>query len=448
MSILIRNGTIVTMEKDEVIKDGGIYIEGDRIVDIGPSQEVARNHNAEHVVDATSKLILPGFIDAHNHTDGDSLFRGGFFDTNLEGYLTQHKWPSLRAMSPEDFHAGALLGYANAIRSGTTVVADNYYGPRGVDTDGVPKAAAEIGIRSILCRGYHDYPHGIPEDFIEDPAEAAKEYGRLFERWDNKAEGRIRVWVSPVNLPYNTGESVIRLHELAVKHHSGVHTHVSENTWGVEAVRSRFGKDYMEAFQEMGVLGSNFVAAHGVLLSDREIELVSGAGATVVHNPASNMIFGFGVSPVPKMIAAGVNVALGTDSFLDMVAAMKLATSMHKVVSRDPLAITAREVLRMATINGARAYGLENELGSLRVGKKADVVIVNLQELYAVPVFDPIATLVYFLNGSDVETVIIDGKFVMREGVIQTVDAKTIMTKAQQAAEEVSSRMHSSASNR
>jgi 5-methylthioadenosine/S-adenosylhomocysteine deaminase len=442
MSILIKNGYIVTVDEGKIYRDGAIAIEDDRIVAVGPTDEVTRKYRGEHVLDARGHIVLPGFVNAHNHSDGDALSRGYGLDALAAlDYFIQFKWPRLIGMTEKDYYLGSLLCYTEMVRTGTTFMADNYYAPKGVNSDGVPKAAEEVGIRSVLVRGYHDHQMFMPAEFMERGDELVKEYESLYQRWDNKAEGRIRVWIGPVNLLYNTPESITKLHEVAQKHNSGLHSHVAEDKKGTQLIKERFGKGYLEVFSELGVMDNKFQAAHSIYLNDREMELLKIHGSTAVHNPAGNMMNSAGIAPVVKMRKMGVRVALGSDTKMDMMAAMKFAACLHKIANMDPTALKASDAVEMATIEGARAYGVDDQLGSLKIGKKADVVTLNLRKPYSMPVKDPIQNMVYFLNGGDVENVIIDGKIIVDHGKVVTVDEEQVMSRAQEAFENLTARM-------
>jgi 5-methylthioadenosine/S-adenosylhomocysteine deaminase len=444
LSILIKNGIIVTVnENDQIIKNGALYVENDRIVDLGRTRDITKKHRADKVIDARKKLVMPGLINAHTHMV-DSLARGLGADMALLDWLKDFLWPFFAEVTEDDAYAGALLGCLEAIKSGCTFVAENYYPPRERkhNIDRIAEAIDESGIRGTLIRGYHDRKGMVPEVFIEDDDEVVREYDRLIRTWHKKANGRIMTWVSPVNLPFSSLESIVKLHELAEKYEVGLHTHLSESKGEVELIRKEYGKDYVEVFNDLGVLGPKFQGAHAVWVSDKEIALLAKTNSRVIHNPTSNMYLASGTAPVPQMLKAGVTVALGTDgpccnNNLDMIQTLKFAALIHKSNSLIPTVITANEVVRMATIEGARSFGLENEIGSLEVGKKADITIIDLWRPHILPVFDPIATLVYSANGGDVDTVIVDGKIVMEDREVKTIDEQLTLKKAKEAAEDL-----------
>ncbi len=438
MSILIRNGTVVTMEH-EVITDGAIFIVDDRVVEVGRTDVVVKKYKtADEVIDARGKLVLPGFINAHDHTDGDRLMRGFGIDVMVAvEYFRKYKWPMLMEMKDEDFYRGALVGYIENIKSGVTLVADNYYTVRGGLADGVPEAAQKVGIRSVLVRGYHDLAGRIPDEFIESTDSLPKTYSDLFRKWHNSVGGMIKVWIGPVNLLYCTAKSVTELNDLAKQYGSGLHSHVAEDRLGAKEIKERFGKGYIESLYEMGVLGPRFQAAHCIWVSEEEISLLHKTRTTVVHNPVGNMMLCAGVAPVTKMRDFGVNVALGGDTKSDIISSMRFAACLQKISAMNPTVITAYQALEMATINGAKAYGLENEVGTIKAGKKADITIVDMKQPHLSPVKDPIIALVYFANSSDVDTVIINGKIVMKNRRLLTVDEEQAIVKAEESAQRI-----------
>jgi 5-methylthioadenosine/S-adenosylhomocysteine deaminase len=432
-SILIKHGYIVTMENDEVIKDGSIYLEDGVISSIGRTDEMV-SCRAEHTIDASNKIVVPGIINAHDHTS-DSFFSSSHLDAtgfnSLIEYLKGFKWPIVLKMTQGDYHLSGLLGYLQNLRSGVTTVVDNYYGPKGMNTDGVAEAAVASGLRSVLVKGYHDYRYIMPEEFFESTDDIPRIYRDFYRRWQGAAEGRIGVAVGPLNLLYNTKESIRESVQLSEELDIPLHTHVAQAKRMVDIIRERHGKGYIELFHELGALSSRFQAAHCVWLTDNEIQLLSKAKSTVIHNPTSNSVITDGVAPVSVLLKEGVNVALGTDTYLDMLSAMRFAICLQKVTTMNPDSLNAKTVLKMATIDGARGLGLEKEIGSLRVGKKADVTVVNLKRTNVTPVYNPVVSLVYFSQPRDVETVIVNGRILMDEGEIKSVDEEEILEQSQ-----------------
>jgi 5-methylthioadenosine/S-adenosylhomocysteine deaminase len=332
-----------------------------------------------------------------------------------------------------------LLSFLENLRLGNTLVVDNFYAPgaRKGNADQVARAAEQAGIRAVLARCYVSRVGRLPVEFVESSDQVVQEYERLIHTWHNRANGRLQVWTAPVTLPSCTSESIVRVHELAEHFGVGMHTHCAETLESVEMVRKQYGKSFVQVFHELGVLGPAFHSVHSVWLSDSELRLLRDAGAQVVHNPVANMLLAEGIAPVPKMRRLGIGVALGTDApnnSQDMVQSMKAAVLLQRVASLDAGALSAQDVLRMATIDGARALGMESELGSLEAGKKADIVLVDIHKLHTTPRHDPVSTLVYSCTGGDVDTVFVDGKVLVEQGRLVSHDEQQVLEKAQQVA--------------
>ncbi|HHY37682.1 MAG TPA: amidohydrolase [Clostridia bacterium] len=449
--IIIEHGTAITMNSNnDVIDDSRIVIEDDRIVSIGACSEPVGNalpaEELEHAktLNARGKLIIPGLINAHTHNIY-YLMRGLGMEFELLGWLKKAMWPCLSEMNAEEAYIGALLGYAENIKNGNTSVMDNFYMSRRnkANADSIAEAACKSGLRVGLVRGCHDVQGMIPLEFIEPPEEAAEEYERLIATWHGKNDGKISVWLSPVNLLYSSEKAIETLKSLMDKHLVGLHTHVAEAKREVEMIEERFGMGYIEVLDRFGIVGSKFHAAHAVWLSDREIDILAERGATVIHNPASNMLLASGIAPVSKMIARGVNVALGTDSpnnSQDMIESMKLAMLLQRVGLLDPQAMSPSTVLKMATRAGAQALGLEGSLGSIEPGKLADIVIINSDVIHNLPVYDHVTNLVLSGKCSDVETVIIGGEVVMENRVLKTIDEAGLIKEVKRVARDLSAR--------
>lgn len=448
LSILIKNGTILTMnKKGEVIKNGALYIEDGLIRDVGLTSTVVKEHRADVVINAKGKLVMPGFVNAHSHSVA-SLVRGLGADLNLFDWMQKLKLPYYTEMNEEEAYWGALLSYLENIKNGCTCIVDHYYPSRmnRGNIDSLARAAKKSGIRAAIVRTYHEEGERIPEVFIESREEILKEYRRIINEWNGKANGRIMTWLGPDNLLFSTPETIREVHKLASANGVGIHCHLSETVEMDKMIRKKFGKGSIEVFYDLGVLCPKFQAAHVVIISDREIKLMARTGASAVNNIVTNTFLADGVSPVPKMLGAGVNVALGTDATgtygtQDMFLSMKFAAAIHKLSSMDPSAITAKDVLSMATWNGAKALGLQNEMGSIEQGKKADVILVDLQNLHFTPFHDLTAGLVYLGRSDDVDTVIVDGKVLMKGRKIVGIDEEVVKEKAQRASEDLVNRI-------
>ena len=444
-TLLIENGTILTVDDgNTVIEDGALFVEGDTIKDIGSSPELRGKYAPRKTIDARGNLVIPGLINAHSH-GLYYLTRGLGMDGSLLDWIREYIGPFFMEMSEEEAYIGAVLSFLENISMGNTLVVDNFYapGPKRYIADKVAEAAERVGIRVVLARCYVDRQGRLPAPFVEGCEDVLREYERLIERWHNQAGGRLQVWVAPITLPSCTLDSLVRVHELAEHYGVGIHTHCAETQESVQMVRNQHGKGFVDVFDGLGVLGPNFHSVHSVWLSEAELRLLRDTDSRVIHNPVANMLLAEGIAPVPKMRRLGITVALGTDSpnnSQDMIQIMKSTALLHRVASLDAVALSARDVLRMATIDGARALGMEDELGSLEVGKKADIVIVDTHKLHSVPVFDPVSTLVYSSSGRDVDTVIVAGKVLLEHGDLISWDVPEILDAAQRAAVELKAR--------
>jgi 5-methylthioadenosine/S-adenosylhomocysteine deaminase len=438
--MLIRGGTVITMdERRRIIPDGAVLVRSDRIADVGESGVLCKKYPDEEVVDADGKLVLPGLINAHTHTLY-YLSRGLGMDGSLLTWLRRYIVPFFCEMSEDDAYTGALAGYLENLVMGNTLVVDNFYAPgerKKAIADSVARAARDAGIRAVLARCYADKARRLPEAFVESIDEVAGEYERLIDSWHDHGNGRIKVWIAPITLPSCSGESFVELSGLAAARGIGVHTHCAETQESLEMVRAEYGKGFVEVFSDLGVLGPKFHAVHSVWVSEAELRLLRDTRTRVIHNPVANMVLAEGVAPIPELRRMGVCVGLGTDSpnnSQDLLRTMKAAVMLHRVDTERVEAMTSLEVLEMATIEGARALGMETDLGSIEAGKKADIVLVNTWRFHSIPNHDPVASLVYSSSGSDVDTVIVDGKVLVQGGQLLFWDRREVLEGVQDAA--------------
>ncbi|MEW6592822.1 MAG: amidohydrolase family protein [Candidatus Hadarchaeota archaeon] len=423
--MIIKGGHVLTMNsRRRLIKGGSVVINGGRISSVG--EEI--KEKADTVIDARGKVVLPGLINCHTHL-AMTLLRGVADDMELMPWLETKIWPLEKNLTAARVHAGALLGCLEMIKSGTTCFADNYF-----FMDEVAKAVEQSGIRG-------DLSYGIIE--LGDPKKRESELKigeKLVKDWQGKADGRILTMFGP-HAPYTCSpECLVNVKELAKKHKVGIHIHVAESQDETKQITEKYGKRPVEHLDSIGFLGPEVLAAHCVWLDEKEIKILHDRGVKPVHNPVSNMKIGCGVSPVPEMLNVGIPVALGTDgaasnNSLDMINEMKFAALLNKVHKLAPTVMPAYSVLEMATINGAKALGLEKEIGTIEVGKKADIIIVDLHRPHLTPVHNVIPHLVYSAVGGDVDTTIVDGKILMKGRKVQTLDEERVMEKAQEASD-------------
>jgi 5-methylthioadenosine/S-adenosylhomocysteine deaminase len=440
---LVTHGTVVTVNpRREIISDGAILVVDGRIARIGSAAEMA-DTSAETVVDASGQVVMPGLINAHTHT-AYYIMRGLGMDRILLDWLQETVWPWLTAMDEEDVYIASMLGYVECLRSGTTSLIDNQNYPtyHNHHYDAAARAAARSGLRVTFACGFSDIRFVSPPDFIDVPERIEAECRRMIRTWHG--QGRLAVVISPINLLYCSEESIRRALKVMRDTGVGMHTHVAESKQEYQAMVERLGKGYLEAFHDMGAMSDRFQSVHSVWISDHEIELLAQAHATVVYNPTANMLLASGIAPITKLQAAGVNVALGTDNpnnSNDMLEAMKFAGLLQKVGTLEPLATPAPDVLEMATINGARALHLADRIGSLEVGKQADLILVDMRRLHNTPMHDPVAALVYSASGSDVTYVMVDGEILLREGQVTFLDEGDLIADGQRRADACAERV-------
>lgn len=437
--ILIRGGTIVTMNgRREVIEEGSIAITGNEIEAVGKTSDVKKEHgDADKEIDAKGKYIFPGLVDTHTHLF-QSLLKGLGDDKDLKNWFLQMTAPAAVELTQDDCYAAAMLGCIEAVKSGTTCVLDFMYPhPRPKLSDSVVKAFNELGVRGILARGFNNtgVEFGIPEEILEDPADAFKDCRRLVKEYRETP-----IFIAP-DMVWTTSEEALR-ETRAVADELGIRIsmHISETTFERQFSQEKYQMDDLEVAEQAGLLGPDFLAVHCVWLDAKDIRILKSHDAKVSHNPVSNMYLASGIPPIPEMIMAGVTVGLAVDGAAsnnnqDMIESMKLASLLQKVHTKDPTVITAEKVLEMATIDGARAVGLEKEIGSLEVGKKADLFIADFKSARVIPVHHPVSALVYAANGEDVETTIIDGKVVVENRRLMTLDEENMLKQARVAAD-------------
>jgi 5-methylthioadenosine/S-adenosylhomocysteine deaminase len=432
---LIRNGIVLPMGSGVPAFDpGSVLIDGDTIVAVGEVDVVDADPRAAEaeVVDATDHAVIPGLHNCHLHS---GLLRGTAESMSLWDWLKKYVDPAHKALTPEIARAASLQCYAESLLAGTTSVVDMWR-----FMEGSAEVAVELGIRATLV------PYVADEDGF-DFFESIESNRRLLESHAHTGDGRVRSWVGLEHLMYCTKACFAQAVELMDEFDTGLHTHSSESIWEVEESLRRWGRRPIEVFYDRGVLGPRTLVAHAVWLSDREIELLAQTGTAVAHCPTSNMKLASGPARVGDLRRAGVNVGIGSDgekenNNLDLFEEMKFASLLQKVTTLDPTAGDPWDIIEQATIEGARAIGLDECTGSLDVAKRADVVTVALNGLHTTPIMhgdllNVAAHLVFSASGRDVRDVWIDGRRVVAGGVPQTFDVARVRAEAQAAAEEL-----------
>ena len=424
-SILIKNGTLVTMDSANTIVRDDLLINGERIVTIGGSQ------TAETVIDAEGCAVIPGFVQTHIHLC-QTLFRGAADDLALIDWLKQRVWPMEAAHTPHSITASARLGIAELIKGGTTCALTmetvNH-------TREVFKVVEETGFRATVGKCMMDKGDEVPPALQEQTANSIEESLALLDEWHGKAGGRIRYCFAPRFAISCTRELLEKVGQLARERGVMVHTHASENRTECELVQQESGLRNITYLDSVGLTGRHVALAHCVHLSNDEIKTLKTTGTNVVHCPSSNLKLGSGIAPIVKLLDEGISVSLGADGAacnnrLDMFTEMRTAALLQKAL-HGPEVLPASRALRMATIDGARAMSLDSEIGSLEVGKRADVAVVRLDRLHATPVTDVVSALVYSAETDDVDTVVIDGKLLMHDRRLLTVDETQTIQDAQ-----------------
>jgi len=429
-SILIKGGTIITLNgRDEIVK-GDLLVREGRLVSIGETIETA-----DEVIDARGCAVLPGFVQTHIHLC-QTLFRGAADDLPLIDWLKQRVWPLEAAHTPASVRASARLGIAELIKGGTTCALTmetvNH-------TAEVFRAVAETGFRATVGKCMMDGGDDVPPALFEKTDDSIRESLALLEEWHGRADGRIRACFAPRFAVSCTRELLSEVARLSREHGVLVHTHASENRAEIEMVERATGMRNIEYLASLGLAAPHIALAHCVHVNELELGLLAQTGTHVLHCPSSNLKLGSGIAPVVEMLARGISVSLGADGAacnnrLDMFTEMRTAALLQKV-SHGADALPARRVLRMATVDGARALGLAQEIGTLEQGKRADLIVVALERLHQTPRPDIVSTLVYAAQATDVRTVLIDGQVVMHERELSTGSEREVIVEAAAQAE-------------
>lgn len=421
-AVLVAGGIVVTMDKDNrVIEKGAVRVEGNRITDVGTTAELQKNFRGT-VVDASGCIVMPGLVNAHTHLPM-SLFRGLADDLPLMVWLNEHMFPAEAVhIRAETVYLGALLSCAEMLLSGTTCCCDGYF-----HEDSVAKAVAESGVRGILGQGVIDFPApGVP-----DPARNVTEAARFVESLQGKYD-RVEPSIF-CHSPYTcSGETLKKAKQAALDHDVLFQIHVAETDGEREQSIAKIGLSPVAYLESLGILDDRTLLIHAVAVDEQDLAIIKQRGAPVAHAPESNMKLASGVAPVSDMLAMGIPMGLGTDGSasnndLDLFGEMSTAAKLHKVVRKDPAVMNAETVLRMATLGGAGALGMGRAIGSLESGKKADLIVLNARKPHLVPMYCPMSHLVYSARGSDVRDVMIDGRRVVADGKLLTLDVEQLM---------------------
>jgi 5-methylthioadenosine/S-adenosylhomocysteine deaminase len=426
--LIVSGGTVVTMDRVRaIVEDGAVVIKGDTILEVGSRAELEGKYQAAQTIDARGTLVLPGFVNGHTHVPM-TLFRGLHDDVTLDEWLHKYIFPAEAKNVDEEFvRWGTRLAAAEQIRSGITTFADMYY-----FEDVIAEETKAAGMRGVLGETFIDFP--APDNKSE--AEMLAYTEKFLKRW--QGDPLIQAAPAPHSIYTCSRKTLQDSAALARKYQAPILIHVAEMKKEWEDSEKQNGMSPVGYLNSIGVLGPDVVAAHCIYVDETDRELLAQKQVGCVHNPSSNMMLASGVSPVPEMRAAGVAVGLGTDgpagsnNDLDLMEEMDLAAKLAKITKMSPTALNAKAVVEMATIDGAKALHMDKEIGSLEPGKKADLILISLDEPNAVPMYDIYAQLAYALKASDVETVVIGGKVVMRDRKLLTVNEEQAIRKARE----------------
>jgi len=431
MNLIIDGGTVVTMGSKEIIRNGAVVVENGCIIDVGKSAQLKHKFSGYEKINAEGKVVIPGLINTHQHV-AMSLLRGYADDYPLNEWLENWIWPLEKHMTGHDIYVGAQLTAVESILGGTTTINTMYHYTRNGNE---AQALAEVGMRAVV--GHVCFSWRKNDD--------RRALNSLARDWHGKANGLIRTSVDPHAAYTVDPEYMKELREITRElngkfgtRHSPImwHTHLAETQDEPNKIKKAFkipvNGGVVEYLDSLGVLGNDVIAAHCVHLTLKDINILRQRGVKVSHNPASNLKLGSGISPVPRLLKVGVTVALGTDSSCsnntaDMFETMKIAALLHKGVGRNPTLLPAENVLQMATIEGAKALFWKKNIGSIDVGKEADLVIVDFKKPHLQPVYNEVSHLVYSAKAADVDTVLVRGKIIVENRKVTTVNADKIL---------------------
>ncbi len=424
---------VLTMEPDQpVLRDGAIVVSKDRIIAVGPRTEIDSQYIASKSIGGAGTVLLPGLVNGHTHA-AMTLFRGMVDDLNLSSWLNDYIFPMERRFVTEDFvRTGTELACWEMIRGGTTTFVDMYFYP-----DVIADVVSKCGLRAVVAAPHIDYPSPGFSGW-DDSFAAATDF---VKRWQGK-HPRITPAFAP-HAPYTVSPAHLRATvERAQEMNALISMHLAEAPSEVDYIKKNFNTTPVQHVKGLGLYGQQLIAAHMVQLTEKDISLTASAGVGVIHNPTSNMKLGAGVSPVPAMLAAGINVGLGTDGAasnndLDMWEEIRMAALLHKLNTGDPTAIPARQALAMATRLGAHAIRLGDAIGQLKVGMQADFIQLSIGETRHLPLYDIESHLVYVLDSTDVLTTVVAGKVLMENRQVVTINERQLRQKVIKKSDEI-----------
>ncbi|HBF88618.1 MAG TPA: S-adenosylhomocysteine deaminase [Bacteroidales bacterium] len=433
VDLIIEGGIIATVnDKTGIVsKDKVIVIDKTKIIFVGNKTDAINVYSANDVIDASDKLVLPGLVNSHTHTPM-TLFRGVADDIVLKDWLYEYVFPlEAKYINKENTRLGAKLAFIEMIRTGTTTFNDMYY-----FTDDIAQVAEEAGLRAVLSEGLIDFP----SPNTKTPEEGFKYTEDLLNKYKNN---ELITIATAAHAPYTCSPELLKKSKaLADKYNVPYHIHLSETAWEVGIIKEKYGKTPTQHLDNLGILGENVIAAHSVHLTPEDLKIYAKRKVGVAHNPQCNMKLSSGAAPIPEMLAMGIKVGLGTDGVvsnndLDMFGEMKTCSILHKFVSNNPTVTSAKTVFELSTLGSAKVLGMEDKIGSIDVGKKADLIIIDLHRPHLTPMYNLYSQIVFAMKGSDVETVIVNGRIIMKENKLLTIDEDKVIAEVNEFAKEI-----------
>jgi 5-methylthioadenosine/S-adenosylhomocysteine deaminase len=424
VDLIISGGRVLTLdETGSYYEDGSVAVVADRIVAVGTKSDIESTHNATRVIDGRDCIIMPGLINGHTHA-AMTCFRGMADDLKLEDWLNRYIFPAeAKNVDLELAYWGSMLACAEMIKSGTTTFCDMY-----IFEDETAKAAAQSGMRCLIGEVLFDFPSPNVKTFQE----GLNYTERLIEKWTGHP--LVNIMVEPHALYTCSPELLKNAKALADRYQKQIGLHFLETKFEKESLKQKYEMNATSYLKKIDYLDDRLIAFHGVWMSEEDIRDFADHGSSIVHNPESNMKLASGVAPVPDMLIQGARVALGTDGCasnnnLDLFLEMDTAAKLHKVHRLDPTVMDSRTVVRMATCEGAKALGMGGITGSLQPGMKADIILIDLKKPHLTPLYNEYSLLVYTVKGDDVKTVLIDGRIVMEDRKLLTIDEQDVMER-------------------
>ncbi|MFQ9891961.1 MAG: amidohydrolase family protein [Emergencia sp.] len=438
--LYIKGQKLVTMNSSDDIIDHGVVVVKDNIIDfVGTEREAEKKYAPDECefLKYENGLILPGLVTSHTHLF-QSLMKGIGTTLNLDDWVTKVIYPMSMAMDKNDCYNAGRLNMAEMIRTGTTCFADSHYiVQKDENFDGMAEAVRATGIRAILCRATQNmkYHPDVPTEAIEDDETALRKTEMCIKKYHNTENGRLRIGVEPIT-PIDCTETTIKgLFALAEKYDTLFQCHAAESFGELTTIKNTKNQGIMEYLNSLGVLSARTMIIHCIWISAMEQQLLSDTQTKVSHQPLANMILADGIAPIPELISRGVTIGMGVDGAAsnnnqDLFECMKAAALLHRVNTLDAGVLSAYDVLKMSTMGSAKCIGLDQEIGSLEVGKKADIIVVDNHSLHLTPAIDPIANIVFSGNGRDVDTTIIDGRILMKDKKLVCLDEQEVVDLA------------------